>query len=385
MDYQQGTAIKIVDSFTVAGVATNPTTLTYTITAPDNTETVYIWPGAAEIDNPSVGSFVLSLGAPTDAGYYTYDVDATGTVVASRVGSFTVLPNASDVGTEVPWAIAGPCQPWASSQDIWTCCGQPTEIIDGVECPIDMTAFALEASQVLFELGGRLNVGICEKTVRPCGTDLFCGFQVLQGGHIIGPWDLGYGWSGSGWWWGGRQACGCQPLDRVLLSGYPVREIIEVKIDGAVVASNTYRLDDFRYLMRVRDPANPDVMLRWPSCQMLDLPDTEIGTFSVKYSYGQEPLLIGRDAAAQLGCELYKSCTGAGDCDLPTGVTRINRQGVTIERAAFTAWGMQDKIWKTGLTKVDAFLNAVNPYRMRRRPMVYSPASQMKYARQVGN
>lgn len=374
-DYQKGTPINIVDNFSVGGVATNPTNITYTILAPDGTETIYLWPGAAEVTNTAVGSFMLSLGAPAASGYYVYDVDATGTVVASRQGSFTVLPDASEVETSVSWAVAGPCQPWCSSQDVWTCCGQPTEVVNGIECPVDMTVFALEASQVLFELGGRLNLGVCEQTVRPCGTGSWCGIQVLSRGHVIGWMDDR--WSGN--------ICGCQPLSKVLLPGYPVREILEVKIDGAVVDPATYRLDGFRWLVRVRDPADPSTVLMWPLCQALDLPDTELGTFSVTYSYGQEPLLIGRDAAEQLGCELYKACIGSGDCELPTGVTRINRQGVTIERAAFTAWGMQDKIWKTGLAKVDAFLNAVNPYRMRRRPMVYSPAAHMKFARQVGS
>ena len=90
MDYQQGTAINITDTFSVSGVKTNPTNLSYKILAPDGTITTYSWPGDPEIANPVVGQFVLSLGPPADVGYYSYDVDATGAVVASRQGSFTV-------------------------------------------------------------------------------------------------------------------------------------------------------------------------------------------------------------------------------------------------------------------------------------------------------
>ena len=102
------------------------------------------------------------------AGQYAYDVDATGAVVASRSGSFTVIPNAA-IETEVDWAVVGPCTPWVSSQDVWNCRGSPIDVIDGVECAVDFTAEALAASQVLYELSGRLYEGQCTQTVRACG------------------------------------------------------------------------------------------------------------------------------------------------------------------------------------------------------------------------
>lgn len=387
MDYQQGTPIKIIDNFSVGGTATNPTNLSYKILAPDGTITTYSWPGAPEIANPSVGSFVLSLGVPTGVGYYTYDVDATGAVFASRQGSFTVLANASSPDPDIDWAVPGPCQPWTSSQDVWNCCGQPTTTIDGVVCNVDFTAEAMAASQLLFELSGRRFSGACSKTVRPC-SDRWCGFQVLSRGHIVWPDDWSVGWGGMAWNWNSRHGCGCQPLDRILLSGYPVREVTEVLIDGVVVDPDTYRLDERRYLTRVRATA-ADTMNFWPNCQALDLPDSQPGTFSVTYRYGMDPPLVGVDAAAELACELYKACNGAADCNLPSGITRITRQGVVIERMAFSAWGLQKNtareagIWKTGLTRVDAFLNAWNAPRMTRRPSTWSPDG-LKFARPVG-
>jgi hypothetical protein len=183
------------------------------------------------------------------------------------------------------------------------------------------------------------------------------------------------GWNDFGW--EGDITCGCRPLDRVLLSGYPVREITEVKIDGAVVDPLTYRLDGWRYLVRMDG-------LSWPSCQAMDLWDTEDGTFSVTYRYGQDPPLVGSHAAAQLGCEIYRACTNSNDCALPTGTTRVARQGVVIERLAFSAWGLQNGIWRTGLNLVDAFLNSVNRGHLIRRPTVWSPARHMQYARREG-
>ena len=227
-DYQHGVPININDTFRVDGVETDPTAIVYTILGPDGTTDVYNWPGAPEITHVGVGVFSLSLSPPTLPGFYSYDVDATGAVVASRTGSFNILPNvATDV--DIPWAVTGPCTPWTSSQAAWTCCGQPTEVVGNDECPVDFASHVAAASEVLFELSGRLYSGACEKTVRPCATDYPCGFQVLSRGHIVTPWDVH--WNGLAWG-PDSYACGCQPLSQILLSGYPVREITEVKIDG---------------------------------------------------------------------------------------------------------------------------------------------------------
>jgi hypothetical protein len=389
--YQQGVPIEISDTFTVDGVQTNPTTVTYTILGPDGLTNVYV-NGDPEVSNPGVGEFLLSLSPPALPGEYQYDVDATGAVVASRAASFTVLPNVATGVTDMDWAVLGPCSPWADAQDVWDCCGQPmTTIGEGtmaIECPVDMTQFAFEASQVLYELSGRQFSGACEKTVRPCGNS-WCGFQVLSRGHIVWDpyWWTPY-WNGNFWYFDGSQPCGCRPLDRIKLSGYPVREITEVKIDGAVVASGTYRLDNRRWLSRVPDPADPDTILRWPACQSMGLPDTMSGTFSVSYRYGQDPPPLGIHAAAQLGCELYKACTGQ-ECALPTGTTRYTRQGITVEKLAFSSWGFTSRNqrgvspgWHTGLSLVDAFLGTYNPAGIKRRPVFWSPGRP--YARSVG-
>ena len=392
MDYAQGTPIEITDTFTLDGVETNPTLVTYTILGPDGVTTVYT-NADPEVTNPSVGNFLLSLSPPGNPGSYGYSVVATGAVEASRFGSFYVIPNPAVPDPDVDWAVVGPCQPWVSSQAVWECCGEPmTTIGEGSsaeECPVDMTQFALEASQLLYELSARQFSGACEKTVRPCG-NRWCGFQVLSRGYVVYDpyWDP-Y-WNGWNWWWNDNPGCGCKPLDRIKLSGYPVREITEVKIDGVVVDPDTYRLDERRWLVRVPDPADPTTMLRWPACQAMGLPDTEDGTFSVTYRYGQDPPPLGIHAAGQLGCELYKACAGQ-ECALPTGTTRTVRQGITIEKLAFSAWayvparnarGGRAAGWNTGLPLVDAFLAGYNPGGIKRRPTFWAPGR--RYARSTG-
>ena len=381
--YVQGVPIKITDTFRVNGIAADPTNVIYTILGPDGVVTIYTWPGDPEITHIGTGQFSLALSPPALPGQYAYDVDATGTVVASRSGSFTVIPNAA-IETEVDWAVVGPCTPWVSSQDVWNCCGQPTDVIDGVECNVDFTAEALAASQVLYELSGRMYEGQCTQTVRPCGQQI-CGFQMLSRGYVIGPWNYpgGMGWSGSYWHYNDINGCGCQPLDTVLL-GYPVREIVEVKIDGVVVDPTTYRLDNRRKLVRMRDPLEPDVPLFWPNCQIMDLNDDQPGTFSVTYRSGQDAPLMGQLAAAELACEIHKACNGSAECALPGGVTRVTRQGITIEKSVFTRWAAIAGLWRTGLTRVDTFLNAYNSEGMTRRPMTWSPDA-LKYAKNVGS
>lgn len=379
-DYQLGTPILINDTFYVAGTPTDPTTVTYTIYVPDGSVTTYIWPGAPAITHSGPGVFSLAVGAPTIAGSYHYDVDATGAVVASRQGSFSILPDAQRA--DVAWAVSGPCSSWTSSQDVWNCCGQPTVEIDGVTCNVDFTAEALMASEILFELSGRLYSGRCEKTVRPCRTNCGCGIQVLSRGHVIAPWT----WMGDSWGCD-DDPCGCAPLSRVLLSGYPVREVIEVKIDGDVVDPDTYRLDNFRWLTRVRNPADPGTALSWPSCQLMDLPDTEDSTFSVTYAYGQDAPLIGQQAASALACQLYQACAGGvGECQIPANAVRVTRQGVTIDKNATVAWfyGKNGTSgWATGIPSVDAFLNSFTTGGMRQRPRTWSPDA-WRYAKAVG-
>lgn len=287
---------------------------------------------------------------------HTYADDLT--VVAAGAGD--ALPPISPIGPG-PGPVPGPCNAWTTAEDIALCCsadvGSEVDLFDDV---------ATAASRILWELSGRLFSGTCDRTVRPCGS-LTCGFQVLSRGHIIG-WD--------GWNWNGTP-CGCHHLSRVKLAGYPVREIVEVKIDGAVVADTEYRLDEWRYLTHLNGGL-------WPACQHLDEDDTEVGTFSVRYTYGQNPPQIGQMAARDLACELYKLCT-TNACALPSGTTRVSRQGIVIEKLAFTNWAFRNGGWNTGIPSVDAFLSSSNRFGIARRPAVWSPLSSARYARPVGS
>lgn len=401
--YQLGTAVTITETFSVLGTPTDPTTVTFVLQAPDGTDSTYVFGVDLEITNPDIGVYVFNPPVPTLPGVYVYTVVGTGTVEATGSGDFTIT-NSPTNPAEVTWAVDGPCTPWCDAQDIWVSCGSPTtEVIDGSNidiCPVNMFPYAMMASELLWWLSGRLYLGRCTRTVRPCGNTP-CGFQVLSRGHIVWPdinnWGLNnWGWNGWGWNFPDYGGCGCVPLDRILLAGYPVREILTVKIDGVVLpefdmatGTRNWRLDKRRYLVRM---ANSDgEAQRWPACQRMDEDDTEPGTFSVEYAYGQDPPMLGALAAAQVGCEFYRAANG-DECSLPAGTVRIQRNGITIDKLAALGWYKQSSNrfgpqarWATGLPVVDAFLNGVNPFGLTRRPVMMAPGNRRpRYAQSVG-
>ena len=345
--YTLGTEVTMFHTFTLDDVPTNPTTVVVTVELPDETTETFVFGVDPEVTNPSAGYFELAYQPPM-VGTYNYQAAGGGAVAAvSATGSFTVLADA--ISSE----LSGPCEAWISGDDVAECCdgaisSTPSELFE-------QSAFA--AQEALYVLSGRIFSGTCERTVRPCRTGCSCGVQILSRGHII--------WSGEAWDCMG-DLCGCGSLSQVKLADHPVRAISQVKIDGSVISSSEYRLDEGRYLTRL----NGD---QWPSCQRLDLADTQGGTFSVTYLYGQEPPEIGKMAAGQLACELYRACSGDAECVLPSGVSRITRQNVTIEFNAFAAWGRQEGIWRTGLSLVDLFLNTYNPRDIRKRTNFITP------------
>lgn len=273
--------------------------------------------------------------------------------------------------------VLGPCVAWCSADDVLQCCSAAQGGSDTSTTLGSLDVFAVSASMILFELSGRRFNGVCSETVRPCRGGCTC-WEFTNPGAYWGAW-----WPGGpqAWGWGSgedscrERACGCAALSTVRL-GYPVNEIVEVKIDGAVVDPATYRVDEWRELVRLADTAfTPPQPRFWPSCQDLMVDDTQPGSFSVTYTRGIAPPPLGMQAAAQLACQLYLSCNG-GDCALPSGVTRITRQGITIERGLLASWFRETRFgqgWATGLPILDAFLTAYNPNALTRAPAVFTP------------
>lgn len=336
-----------------------------------NTPTGYSYQWQSSVDGVTWQDMTGETGVdhivvPEDEGLYL----RLGVVASNDAGdsdiaySFAVGPvSEAPSPSQVPM---GPCTQWITGDDVADCCN--VEVSSGVIFDL----VAEQASDLLFSISGRLFAGECERTVRPSCDSCWCGYQVLSRGHIVGPWDYGSPLNLC-------DSCllACDP-SLVKLAGYPIREVTEVRIGGDILDPSYYRIFNNRYLQRLD-------AVRWPITQNLGLPDTEENTFSITYTYGADPPALAVAAAAQIACEMYKACDSAtsGACLLPTGVTRVTRQGVTIDKLAFTSWGFREGRWATGLALVDAFLASVNPSGLQRRPVFWAPGKR-QYAQDWG-
>lgn len=246
-----------------------------------------------------------------------------------------------------------------------------------VECPTwdtlgdaDIRAWAQDyAGRALWRLSGR-RFGLCEITVRPCsaGCDRST-WALAQAGSFSGPGQ----WPGpvlvAGVWHNScgcarSDDCSCSQLSQVWLRP-PVHDVTEVLVDGVVQAGSSWSLQRTpvsSFLVRLTGDA-------WPGCQNLTLPDSDEGTFAVTYRRGTPwPAEAGR-IIGRYACELARGAAGL-DCELPSRVTSVVREGVTLDLESpddLTVNG------KTGLADVDSWVGQVNPGALRDRPWVYSP------------
>lgn len=200
-------------------------------------------------------------------------------------------------------------------------------------------------------------VANCPVKVRPCSR---------RGVAAASGWRWGdLGWYSPGYDAGWISACGCGsacPCESTLaldLNG-PVAEVVEVRLGNAALAEDAYRLEGGRYLFRT-DGAP------WPARQDMDAPDGAPDTFSVTYRVGYPLGTVGELALGVLYVEWLKAACGQ-KCTLPTGVTSIIRNGVSmqINRGLF-----HDGL--TGLRDVDTYVQSVNPHALRSVPTIASP------------
>jgi hypothetical protein len=253
-----------------------------------------------------------------------------------------------------------PCDPWPA---IWCC--------DITEAPLS-TGWALEAAtEVLWSLSGR-RFGLCQVTSRPCRRECASAFPG------IGTW---WEWSGpsfyprpaliGGKWFnlvcgGCGSGCSCSTVEEVVLPA-PVVTVDEITIDGQVMPTGSYRVDDWRLLVR-QDGG------RWPTCQNLSVPATGSGAWTVTATYGEPVPTMGQIAVGELACELLKACDPnfGGDCALPPNLQSLVREGVSLQ---FTE-DVQSRLrtdGRLGIWSVDVFLVTYNPRGLQGRSQVYSP------------
>lgn len=207
------------------------------------------------------------------------------------------------------------------------------------------------------------NVAICSSLVRPCAVG--CASRTWY----VAPVGVPAGWmnphvNSSGQWVNGCGCagpgdCSCTTIRQVYLPGM-VGEIEGVYIDGVALDPTAYRVDNGNRLVRM----DGDL---WPICQDMNEPWDAEGSFAVRYFDGVAPNDSLNYAAGVLALEFYKACTN-GVCQLPSGVTTVVRQGLTMEIAN----GLFVNGY-TGIKQVDSIISIYNPFGNKVRPVIMSP------------
>jgi hypothetical protein len=341
--YEVGDVVTLEGKFRVGdpetGTLTTPTTATLSVEAPNGTVTTYAFPGA--VSNPSAGILTYNL-SPTQTGYWKYRWVGTGVVAAATPdGIFYVAP--SSVGAEAEILGSMPCEVWTGPAEVAEC--RPGLLDEApLEKPIRW------ATDILFALSGHRFTGACERTVRPC--------QPCS--HSCHRWaEDPYARH--------RGCASCAP-SQIRLDGI-WQTVTEVKVDGAILVSARWRLDENRWLVRLPDADGARAY--WACSQRLDLADTEEGTFSVTGTVGIPVPHGGRMAAAELAAEFALACSGKEkECRLPRRITSIVRQGINIALADNFEFLKEGR---TGLYAVDLWLASVNPTGSERQAVIASP------------
>lgn len=255
-----------------------------------------------------------------------------------------------------PWPVLwGPCPDNDSAPD-----GQ-----------LDVAVAA--SSQILDSLSGH-QYGLSTVTLRPCRRacypELPVGWTDWVGGYPTPALVAGvfvnltcYSCAGS---------CSCSPLEELYLSP-TIRRVVEVKVNGAPLASGGFRLDAGHWLVRTDGGS-------WPLCQDLERADTQPGTWSVTVQTGLDVPELGQLAVGELACEFLRGFAGE-DCSLPRSVVSLARQGVSIEFPNTTELLRDGHL---GLRTVELFIQSVNPYHLTQRSRVLSPDTLAQRPRRVG-
>jgi hypothetical protein len=232
---------------------------------------------------------------------------------------------------------------WVDVEDIIAYLGSDAPAPDDIEGQARLENAAVGATELLYSLSGRKFPGIVEATVWPTPF-----YNPGRATLMPNPY------------WGycfGSPHTRCEAPKAIGLGRSPLQEIIEIVIDGVELDAINYRIDNQKWLVR-------NDCYAWPMC------GCTCDGFSVKFKWGESPPQLGVDAALILAAEMYRFMTPGTTCRLPARLSSITRQGVSmalIDPMDFMEKGL------TGVYQVDMFLQAFNPGKQIRKPIVFSP------------
>lgn len=245
------------------------------------------------------------------------------------------------------------CGPWATPGDVPDKVKTDTGITDDTLWlrPLDF------ASEILWMLSGRRWLGMgCQETVtlRSANTAQGRGAWPYSntwgncGCWLFGTWSGSWLYPPAGDWAGVHIS---RPL-AIKLPRTEVTSIVSVTIGGDPFTD--FELTPDKWLRRTDGHG-------WPVCG----DDTVI-----TYEFGTAPPLGGVEATVKLATEFARDMYQIGGCELPSQLTSVTREGVTM-----TVLDPQDFLnnQRTGLTTVDLWLVSVNPKQRAQRAQLWSP------------
>lgn len=175
------------------------------------------------------------------------------------------------------------CSPFATVDDL----SEPCASLPNID------RWLAVATDLLFNLSGRQFPGTCADVVRPCSRWESDGLVSSAG--LAG---LGYGFGGypGGWrnGWGAcrcnrSERCGCGSVPEITLGAFPVVAVDRVLIDGSELDPSFYRVDDFRFLVRLPDADG--VNRGWPCFPAGTLVTTSTGQKPIEHVRAGEMVL----------------------------------------------------------------------------------------------
>jgi hypothetical protein len=233
-----------------------------------------------------------------------------------------------------------PCSAWTTRALVKACDAYADVSDAAVDAAIPV------ACDLLGKLSGEQFMGVCTDTIRPLTS---CD----PGWPSCGDWPYGPQWFTS---YGGGHAF---VFDTNM---WPVIRPTELLVDGASVDVNVLRVDDGRWIVRTDGRS-------WPAVQLMHLPTTERGTWSLTVEWGQLPPPSAELAARVLSGELALSCGNEAQCKrcrLSRRVQQVTRSGVSM--TLLDPFQFLDK-WRLGIMEVDSFLTAYNPGQLQGEPI----------------
>lgn len=244
-----------------------------------------------------------------------------------------------------------PCEPWPIDP---ICCPAWPEDPEELE-PAHVQAQWLATIELWRAVAGA--IGLCRTTELPCLDQ--CVAMPLSGAWMR-PWR-----DASGTWRNGacgcRDTCSCTQLCTVTLQG-PVYAIESVTVAGEPLVETDWKLLTNNRLARCGGC--------WPACQDYCAEDGLV----VTYLRGTPPGIDAIRAVSLLACRKLAQCPpgGGGGCgELPSGVTSISREGLSMQLEQTVGEG--GAVSLTGIAAVDRWIASINPYGIAQQASVWSP------------